>query len=61
MRKTRAQARRLRIGPTSRPGDLVCLLFSQPKCASASKLAQAYFAVILRKKTEIFGHYAPYD
>jgi hypothetical protein len=59
MRKTRTQARRLRIGPTSRPGDLVCLLFSRPECDSASNPTQAYFSVILRQQTEIFGHHAP--
>ena len=58
MRKTLAQARRLHIGPTSRPGDLVCLLFSRPKCGSASNLKQAYSAVILGQQTEIFGHHA---
>lgn len=30
MRKMRTRARRLRIGPTSRPSDLVRLLFSRP-------------------------------
>src|SRR5438876_10360433 len=54
MRKTRAQARRLHIGPTSRPGDLVCLLFSRPKCDCASKLTQAYFAVIFETKKRDF-------
>jgi hypothetical protein len=56
MRKTRAQARRLHIGPTRRPGDLVCLLFSRPECDSASNPTQAYFSVILGQQTEIFGH-----
>jgi hypothetical protein len=56
MRKTRTRARRLRIGPTSRPSDLVCLMFSRPKCDCASTLKQAYFAVILGQQTEIFGH-----
>jgi hypothetical protein len=56
MRKTRAQAQRLHIEPTSRPGDLVCLLFSRPKCDSASNLKQVYSAVILRQQTDIFGH-----
>jgi hypothetical protein len=32
----------LRIGPTSRPSDLVYLLFSRPNCDAASNLAQAY-------------------
>jgi hypothetical protein len=58
MRKTRAQAQRLHIEPTSRPGDLVCLLFSRPKCDSASNLKQAYFAVILGQQTGIFGQHA---
>jgi hypothetical protein len=61
MRKTRAQARRLHIGPTSRPGDLVYLLFSRPKCDSVSKLAQVFFAVIFETKNEISGHDVPYD
>jgi hypothetical protein len=59
MRKTRAQARRLHIGSTSRPGDLVCLLFSRPKCDAASNPTQAYFSVILGQQTEIFSHHAP--
>jgi hypothetical protein len=59
MRKTQAQARRLHIGPTNRPGDLVCLLFSRPKCDSASNPKQAYFALILGQQTEISGHHAP--
>jgi hypothetical protein len=42
MRKMRTRARRLRIGPTSRPSDLVCLLFSRPNCDAASNFAQAY-------------------
>lgn len=58
MRKTQAQAPRSRIGPTSRPGDLVCLLFSRSKCDSASNLKQAYFTVILGQQTEILGHHA---
>jgi len=58
MRKTRAQAQRLHIGPTNRPGDLVCLLFSRSQCDSASNPKQAYFAVILGRQTEIFGHHA---
>ena len=56
MRKTRAQARRLRIGPTSRSGDLVYLLFSHPKCDSASNFAQAYFTVVLSQESKIVGH-----
>jgi hypothetical protein len=44
MRKTRVQARRLRIGPTSRPSDLVCLLFSRSNCDASSNFAQAYSA-----------------
>jgi hypothetical protein len=55
MRKTRAQAQRLRIGPTSRSGDLVYLLFSRPKCDSASNVAQAYFAVVLSQGSETVG------
>ena len=61
MRKTRAQARRLHIGPTSRPGDLVCLLFSWPKCDSASKLSQAYFVVIFETKNRDFRPQTPCD
>lgn len=57
MRKTQVRARRSRIGPTSRPSDLVCLLFSRPKCDSASSFKQAYFAVILGQQAEIFGHH----
>lgn len=53
MRKTRAQARRLHIGPTSRPGDLVCLLFSRPKCDAASNFAQAISPVVLGHKSDI--------
>jgi hypothetical protein len=60
MRKTRAQAGRLRIGSTSRPGDLVCLLFSRLECDSASNPMQAYFSVTFRQQTEIFGHHAPF-
>jgi len=58
MRKTRAQAQRLHIGPTNRPGDLVCLLFSRPQCDSASNPKQAYFSDILGLQAEIFGHAA---
>jgi hypothetical protein len=58
MRKTLAQARRSRIGPTSRQSDLVCLLFSRPKSDSASNLKQAHFAVIPGQQTEIFGQHA---
>ena len=58
MRKTRAQARRLHIGPTNRPGDLVCLLFSRLKSDSPSNPKQAYFADVLGQQAEIFGHHA---
>ena len=58
MRKTRAQAQRLHIEPTNRPGDLVCLLFSRPQCDSASNPKQAYSADILGQQAEIFGHAA---
>ena len=44
MRKTRVRGRRLRIGPTSRPSDLVCLLFSRPNYNASSNFAQAYSA-----------------
>lgn len=40
MRKTRAQAQRLHIGPTKRPGDLVCLLFSRLKCGPLEILSK---------------------
>jgi hypothetical protein len=32
----------LRIGPTSRPSDLVCLLFSRPNSEAASNFMQVY-------------------
>jgi hypothetical protein len=41
MRKTRVRERRLRIEPTSRPSDLVCLLFSQLNCDARSNFVQA--------------------
>jgi hypothetical protein len=53
MRKTRVQAQRLRIGPTSRPGDLVCLLFSHPNCDSDSNFAQAYSAFGKRNDSRV--------
>jgi hypothetical protein len=43
MRKTQAQARRLRIGPTSRPSDLVYLLFSHLNCDAVASFPQGYF------------------
>jgi len=46
MRKTRAQAQRLHIEPTSRPSDLVCLLFSRPNSDAPSNFAQAYSSSI---------------
>jgi hypothetical protein len=46
MRKTRAQARRLRIGPTSRPSDLVYLLFSRSNCDAAANFPQDYFPLV---------------
>src|SRR5947208_16352817 len=42
MRKTRVRERRPRIEPTSRPSDVVCLLFSRPNCDAASSFVQAY-------------------
>jgi hypothetical protein len=38
------------IGPTSRPGDLICLLFSRPNCDAASNFAQAYSSMLGDKK-----------
>jgi hypothetical protein len=54
MRKTRTRARRLRTGPTSRPSDLVCLLFSRGKCDPALDFVQAYSSVVLRHKSDIW-------
>ena len=51
MRKTRTRARRLHTGPTSRPSDLVCLLFSRRNCDAASDFVQALF--VRRFKTKI--------
>jgi hypothetical protein len=56
MRKTQTRARRLRTGPTSRPSDLVLLLFSRRNCDAASDFVQAYF--VRRFKTQI-RHFAP--
>jgi hypothetical protein len=42
MRKTRVRERRPRIEPTSRPSDLVCLIFSRPNCDAALNLVQTY-------------------
>ena len=41
MRKTRVRERRPRIEPTSRPSDLVCLLFSHLNCDARSNFVQA--------------------
>jgi hypothetical protein len=56
MRKTQTRARRLRTGPTSRPSDLVFLLFSRRNCDAALDFVQAYF--VRRFKTQI-RHFAP--
>jgi hypothetical protein len=41
----------LRTGPTSRPSDVVCLLFSRLNCDAASDFVQAYF--VRHFKTQI--------
>jgi hypothetical protein len=41
IRKTRVRERRPRIEPTSRPSDLVCLLFSHFNCDARSNFVQA--------------------
>ena len=42
MRKTRVRERRPRIEKTSRPTDLVCLIFSRPNYDAALNLVQTY-------------------
>ena len=45
--------RRPRIEPTSRPSDLVCLLFSRPNCDAASNFVQAYLPTFELPETQL--------
>ena len=53
MRKTRVRERRPRIEPTSRPSDLVCLIFSRPNCDAALNLVQTYLPSFQGKVTAV--------